>query len=352
MVEIDWNRLTAEALRSLAEQDAVVLLPVASTEQHGPHLPTGVDDILVTEACRRTARLMPPHVPAVVAPTVWCGLADHHLAFGGTFTLSLATYHALLRDLCRSILGAGFRRIVIVNGHGGNIQGLAAIAIELTRELAAPVATATYFMGIADEAAQILEDQDGVMHACEAETSMMMAVQPGLVQTSRLPEAHGPAFMMVPSLLPTLKRFTTFDRLTPSGVAGDARRAHRRQGRGIAGRLRSEPGTTAGGQRAVERRGCVSAPLRLAMTGDSILQRRLLSRTDPVVRPLFDLVQGADAAVANLEVLPNDYRGDPALESSGSPQRNKQLGPACLREELIVLGDLQQQRRADETRLV
>ena len=229
MAEIDWNRLTAEALRSLAEQDAIVLLPVASTEQHGPHLPTGVDDILVTEVCRRTVRLMPAHAPAVVAPTVWCGLADHHLAFGGTFTLGLATYHALLRDLCRSIMGAGFRRIAIVNGHGGNIQGLAAIAVELTRELAVPIATATYFM----EAAEILEDQDGVMHACEAETSMMMAVAPDLVHTSRLPDAHGPAFMMVPSLLPTLKRFNTFDRLTPSGVAGDARRATAAKGEAL-----------------------------------------------------------------------------------------------------------------------
>lgn len=233
MDSIEWSHLTAEALRSLAARDAVVLLPVASTEQHGPHLPTGVDDILVTEVCRRAARQMPVDVPAVVAPTVWCGLADHHLAFGGTFTLSLATYHALLRDLCRSILGAGFRRIAIVNGHGGNIQGLAAIAVELTRELAAPVATATYFMEATDEAAHILEDQDGVMHACEAETSMMMVAAPDLVQAARLPDAHGPAFKMVPSLLPTLKRFTTFDRLTPSGVAGDARRASAAKGEAL-----------------------------------------------------------------------------------------------------------------------
>lgn len=233
VAEIDWNRLTAEALRSLAERNAIILLPVASTEQHGPHLPTGVDDILVTEVCRRTARSMPEHVPAVVAPTVWCGLADHHLAFGGTFTLSLATYHTLLGDLCRSILGAGFRRVVIVNGHGGNIQGLAAIAVELTRELAAPIATATYFMEAASEAARILEDQEGVMHACEAETSMMMAVQPDLVQISRLSEAHGPAFNITSSLLPTLKRFTSFDELTPSGVAGDARRASAAKGEAL-----------------------------------------------------------------------------------------------------------------------
>ncbi len=230
MAEIDWNRLPAEALRSLAAQDAVVLLPVASTEQHGPHLPTGVDDVLATEVCRRTARLLAPGTPVVVAPTVWCGLADHHVAFGGTFTISLATYHALLRDLCRSILKAGFGRIVLVNGHGGNIAGLAAISAELTRELEAPIATATYFMVAAEEIAAVLEDQDGVMHACEAETSMMMAVAPELVDMSRLPDAHGPAFNIASSLMPTLKRFVPFAQVTPSGVAGDARRASATKG--------------------------------------------------------------------------------------------------------------------------
>jgi creatinine amidohydrolase len=176
MTEIAWNRLSAAALRALAERNAVVLLPVASTEQHGPHLPTGVDDFLCSAVCRRTATLLAHDTPVVVAPTVWCGLADHHTTFGGTFTLSLATYHALLRDLCRSILAAGFRRIVIVNGHGGNISGLAALSVELTRELDAPIATTTYFMEAVAEMRAILEDQDGVMHACEGETSMMLAL--------------------------------------------------------------------------------------------------------------------------------------------------------------------------------
>src|SRR5579871_5631849 len=146
MTETAWNRLSAAALSSLAESDAIVLLPVASTEQHGPHLATGVDTFLCSEVCRRTAAKLAPGHPVVVAPTVWFGLADHHVAFGGTFSISLATYHAVLRDLCRSILQAGFRRIVLVNGHGGNIQALAAIAGDLTRELASPIATVTYFM--------------------------------------------------------------------------------------------------------------------------------------------------------------------------------------------------------------
>jgi creatinine amidohydrolase len=202
MAVTDWSRLTAEALRLLAARDAVVLLPVASVEQHGPHLPTGVDDILVTAVCRRTARLLTLGMPVVVAPTVWCGLADHHVAFGGTFSLSLATYHALLRDLCRSILKAGFGKIVLVNGHAGNIAGL-------------------------------LEDQGGLMHACEVETSMMMATAPELVDASRLPDAHGPAFDVAASLRPTVKRWVAFDRLTASGVLGDARRASAAKGEAL-----------------------------------------------------------------------------------------------------------------------
>jgi creatinine amidohydrolase len=230
MTETAWNRLSAETLRALAAQDAIVLLPVASTEQHGPHLPTGVDDFLCSEVCRRTAAELAPDCPVVVAPTVWCGLADHHVAFGGTFTLSLATYYALLKDLCRSILKAGFRRIVLVNGHGGNIQALGAFTGELTRELDTPIAATTYFMEGHTAMADILEDQQGVMHACEAETSMMMAVHPGLVNADRLTEAHGAGFNILGSLVPSLKRFHSFAELTASGVAGDARKATAEKG--------------------------------------------------------------------------------------------------------------------------
>ncbi|MGJ4957564.1 creatininase family protein [Bradyrhizobium sp. HKCCYLRH2015] len=253
MTETAWNRLSAAALRALAARDALVLLPVASTEQHGPHLPTGVDDFLCSEVCRRTALELAPDHPIVVAPTVWCGLADHHVPFGGTFTLRLSTYHAVLRDLCRSILNAGFRRIVIVNGHGGNIQALAALTGELTREFNAPIATTTYFMEGRETMAEVLEDQDGVMHACEAETSMMMAAHPSLVDAARLDAAFGPSFDIMGSMVPSLKMFRSFADITTSGVAGDARKASAAKGEkllvgcaaALAARLRAgEPWST------------------------------------------------------------------------------------------------------------
>ena len=145
MQEVLWNRMTAAELRRAADKGAIVLLPVASTEQHGPHLATGVDTFLGGEVCRRTAELAAKQKPVVVAPTVWMGLAEHHVAYGGTFSVSIATYHALLRDLCDAILRAGFKKIMIVNSHGGNSAALTALTTDLSRELRAPIATTSVY---------------------------------------------------------------------------------------------------------------------------------------------------------------------------------------------------------------
>ncbi|HRJ69756.1 MAG TPA: creatininase family protein [Beijerinckiaceae bacterium] len=226
MAEVLWNRLTAAELVALAKKDAIVLLPVASTEQHGPHLATGVDTFLAGEGCRRTALLVQRKRPIVVAPTVWIGLAEHHMAFGGSFTLSLPTYHALLREICRSILRAGFRKILIVNGHGGNMAALGALTTDLAMELGAPIATTTlYALPTAAGAYEgILEDQKGVQHACEAETSMMMAAFPDCVRKNKLKAAVGPKSDDAP-FRSAVAVWTSFKELTPSGVFGDGRRA-------------------------------------------------------------------------------------------------------------------------------
>jgi creatinine amidohydrolase len=232
MTEVLWNRMTAEELRRKAAEDAIVLLPVASTEQHGPHLATGVDAFLGGEGCRRTAQIVARSRPIVVAPVVWMGLAEHHVAFGGTFTLSLATYHALLRELCGSILRAGFTRILIVNSHGGNIAALNALTIDLARELGAPIATTTFY-NLPHETgayAKILEDQQTVRHACEAETSMMLAAFADCVRRDRIADAFGPTGNRGLGIAPPLNVWRSFKEITPSGVIGDARKATAEKG--------------------------------------------------------------------------------------------------------------------------
>ena len=226
--EVLWARLTAGELTARAAADAIVLLPVASTEQHGPHMATGVDTILCGEACRRTAERIAKHRPVVVAPVVWMGLAEHHQAFGGTFTLTLPIWHALLADLCRSIARAGFKRICIVNGHGGNMAALAALTTDLTREVGLPIATTSYWnLAHATGAfAEILDRQQGVLHACEAETSMMLAVAADCVRRERLAEAKGPEHLtlapMGSALGGPLGRWRSFQEISVNGVIGDA----------------------------------------------------------------------------------------------------------------------------------
>ncbi|MCP5153229.1 MAG: creatininase family protein [Ectothiorhodospiraceae bacterium] len=220
MIEIEWHNLKAYELRERAAQDAILIVPCGSTEQHGPHLPVQVDALLATEVSKRAARLVAEEAPVVVAPTVWCGLAEHHMALGGTITLDHATYHALLRCVCRSAVRHGFRRILLMNGHGGNINALNVIAGELSVELGAPIATGTYWTitGIAKAFREILEKQENVRHAGEAETSMLLALRPDLVDQEAMRTVEADQVALVG---PTgIYRYRSFADITPAGVIG------------------------------------------------------------------------------------------------------------------------------------
>ncbi len=232
MPSVMWRELTAEELRAKAAADAVVLLPVASIEQHGPHLPTGVDTILCEAVCRLGAERVVADTPVVVAPTLWCGMAEHHMAFGGTFTFDVPTYRSVLLALLKSLERHDFKRVLIVNGHGGNIAALNAFLPDFARETALKIRCATYFAFATTDISEVLEDQKGVQHACEVETSLMMVVAPEMVKRDRLPEAFGgvtgpsarESWYAVPS------RFRSFRDVTASGVNGDARRASEAKG--------------------------------------------------------------------------------------------------------------------------
>ncbi|MBS7804649.1 creatininase family protein [Rhizobiales bacterium TNE-4] len=230
--DVLWARSTAESLRRRAAEGAVVILPVASTEQHGPHLATGVDTILCGEVCRRAAHLTKG--PTVVAPTLWVGLAEHHMEFGGSFTLTLPTYKTVIEEICRSIMRAGFKHIVICNGHGGNISALNAMSADLARSLGQSVGIGTYWLLDPDAIAAALEDQTTVLHACEAETSMMLALAPELADPARFHEANGgetsPTNSATRILSPAFQVWRGFKAMTATGVIGDAAKASAEKG--------------------------------------------------------------------------------------------------------------------------
>ncbi|MFV0295297.1 MAG: creatininase family protein [Hyphomicrobiaceae bacterium] len=227
-----WKELTAPELRDLASRDATVILPVASMEQHGPHLAVGVDTILCESVCRLAAEAVRAEMPVVVAPTLWCGLAEHHMAFGGTFTFDLPTYRAVLLAFLKSIARHGFAKVLIVNGHGGNISALSAFMPDFTLETGLKLCATTYFELVQPEIDPILEDQERVRHACEGETSLMMYLAPNEVRHDKLPEAHG-ARHSTPRPL-GVARHRSFQSFSKSGVVGDARKASRDKGERLA----------------------------------------------------------------------------------------------------------------------
>ena len=217
-----FRELRAPQLRELAGPRTIVIVPVASIEQHGPHLPVGTDSILGAEVAKRAAGLLGDRCPTLVTDTVWTGLSEHHMSFGGTITLDFATFHALLRGVTLSLSRHGFRKIAFLNSHGGNVAALQTITEELTRETGLPIVSATYWTLAAPILAPHLDAQKGIRHACEAETSMIMALHPEMVDETRLEEARHPDPRdHEEGSGDDGYRWLSFAEKTPSGALGD-----------------------------------------------------------------------------------------------------------------------------------
>ena len=102
MSEIDWSRLKASEIKALAARNAIVIVPIGATEQHGPHLPSMVDWRCVHEVSHRAARIMEKTTPTVVTPTIPFGMSEHHMSLNGTITLDYATMYAVIRCVVTS----------------------------------------------------------------------------------------------------------------------------------------------------------------------------------------------------------------------------------------------------------
>ena len=231
MPEVDWSRLKAHELRQLANDNAVVILPIASIEQHGPHLPVMTDTRLGHEIALRAARKASAERPVVVTPVVWSGLSEHHMPFGGTLTLSHDTFRRVIRDLIDALIRHGFRDILIANSHGGNIIAMQQILDELSPTSAATLVATTYVMEAGEDLSQHLEDQPGVMHAGEAETSMMLVCEPDLVDIRNIGTIASPddagKFLAAGR---GSYRWRPFAHVTENGLAGNPTRSNAEKG--------------------------------------------------------------------------------------------------------------------------
>ena len=189
-----FAELNREQLREAASADSLVVLPIGATEQHGPHLPTGTDFFTIEAVALASARIAAREIPVIVTPALPFGSSDHHFIFGATLSLSTETYYRVLRELVESLVTDGFRRIFVLNGHGGNheLAELAARDVALRRE--ANVAAGSYWAiawdGLVAAGAHVGRRLPG--HAGDFETSLMLALRPDL-PPGPLPHREHPA---------------------------------------------------------------------------------------------------------------------------------------------------------------
>ncbi len=182
--ELNWTEARAEKSR-------VVVLPLGSLEQHGHHLPLLTDSMIGGEIARRAEADLCDE--ALFLPILWVGASDHHRAFPGTVSISNSVYVDVLVDMLESLVSAGFRRIFLLNSHGGNITPgrMAIYEVQLNhRDLPdLYLAFSSWWTMAAEQVAALMNvKQEMVTHACEQESSMILRLRPELV---RLDAARG-----------------------------------------------------------------------------------------------------------------------------------------------------------------
>jgi creatinine amidohydrolase len=225
LFELHWPQVAA------LSKDTPVVFPVAALEQHGHHMPVFTDSLLLGEVVRRAQERLGDRV--LWAPLMWLGNSEHHLDFAGTLTASPRTYLNLLCELMENFIHHGFKRLVFVNGHGGNIVPGQQAVFEVRqrhrqrKDLLLLFATYWTLGGKPHEVDRTIKQQR-MGHACELETSMMLRIAPHLVGDLSKVE---PVEFGVP-FEPAYRGWITNDRSQP-GHIGDPRSATAEKGESL-----------------------------------------------------------------------------------------------------------------------
>ncbi len=193
--EMIWHEI-----RDAAQASRVAVLPVATYEDHGPHLPVDTDVVLCSGICDRAVERMPDD--AVLVPPVTHGYSPHHMDFHGTLTITWDTFIRYVKDICCSLAHHGFERILIVNGHGSNASPLDLAARLSVLEFEGKIHCASVshwdLRRARDEGARLRDsDYGGTSHGGEYETSLYLALKPELVEMDKAVDERSP---MSPSL--------------------------------------------------------------------------------------------------------------------------------------------------------
>ncbi len=181
--------MTWPEVRVAVQDGRVVIIPLGSTEQHGLHLPLDTDTNSVLEISKQVAS----RTGAVVTPPLSFGWSSRWCNYPGTLTLTPSTFQAVLADLIRSVLASGFKKIFLLNGHRPNIALIEVTVMKIMDEYASKekfaIAYANYWDPALSSLDQLRKGQKGSFgHACEAETSIQLALRKDLVRTEKIGE--------------------------------------------------------------------------------------------------------------------------------------------------------------------
>ncbi len=178
------ERISWWKARQLFQSAHVALVPVGSTEQHGPHLPLGTDFLTAHALAQSVAH----DLNLICTPVIPVGVSEHHRQFWGTLWVSPETFRRYMKEIAQSLASHGVRRIVFVNGHGGNTAALQEICRQLRAEHIFAVVWAWWLDPEVQKLTNELFRSRGT-HAGAIETSMMLAIDPNLVDRAQLERA-------------------------------------------------------------------------------------------------------------------------------------------------------------------
>jgi creatinine amidohydrolase len=234
-----WSELSLRDFRAHDMSGVIAVLPVAAVEQHGPHLPLGVDAMIMDGCIERVAMRLPQDLEAVFLPMQSVGVSIEHRDFPGSLWLTQETAAHVLRDIAEGVVRAGVKKILLMNSHGGNSALISTAALDLRARHGVLAVTCSWArFGYPDGLFSAAEQRHGI-HGGEIETSLMLAFRPELVDMGRA-KNFPPAtldferdFAWLRADRPAGFGWMTQD-LSPAGAMGDASRATAEKGEATA----------------------------------------------------------------------------------------------------------------------
>ncbi len=189
-----WQELRRTEFEEAVKADAIVIIPVAATEQHGEHLPVNTDASACFTIAQRAAQAI-EGFPVLVLPVIWTGYSPQHMTYPGTITLKYHTFVELLTEVAVSVYAQGFRKILFLNGHGGNasvIDTMLGMKLATEEGVSSSIGYTWWNIPQASEEIQKVSPGKGrIDHSGERETSIQLYLQPELVDKSAAIWARG-----------------------------------------------------------------------------------------------------------------------------------------------------------------